>query len=153
MDSDVGSYLTSLGSSPIRCPPASISSAATQPGEIQDTRSSGAELASFVNRHLSSHIFSQLHENVGDWYRLEENLGEGAMGVVRRCIEKSNGRPWACKTISKSLLTSQEHVEALLDEVEIQAAVGDHGAIVGLHDVLEDDEVRRDTWQMPFQCR
>ena len=147
MDSDVGSCLTSLASSPTCCSPASVSAVAAQPLEIQDTPSSGAQLASFVN-----HIFSQLHENVGDQYWMLEKLGEGAVGVVRRCIEKSNGRQWACKTISKSLLTSQEHVEALIDEVEIQTAVGDHGVIVGLHDVLEDDKVRRDTWQMPFQC-
>ena len=156
MDSDSGSCRTSLSSSPTDCSPANISSAAAQPVEVQDTRSrdgsSGAELDSFVNRHLSSHIFSKLYENVEDQYRLEEKLGEGAMGVVRRCIEKSNGRQWACKTISKSLLTSREHVEALIDEVEIQTMVGDHSAIVGLHDVLEDAKVGRDTWQMPFQC-
>lgn len=90
----------------------------------------------------SSHIFFQAYEEVEWRYNLEEKLGDGCMGVVYRCTEKKTGRSWACKTIQKSNLSCAEDVAGLRDEVAALRILQNHSAVVSLHEVVEDDDVR-----------
>ena len=88
------------------------------------------------------HIFTQTYEYVECRYTLKDKLGDGFMGVVYRCTEKKTGQSWACKTIQKSKLSCREDVAGLRDEVAALRILRDHSAVVSLHDVVEDEDVR-----------
>ena len=75
-----------------------------------------------------------------------ENLGVGALGVVRRCIERNTGLEWACKTINKCNLEDKKDVALLQNEVAAMLELMDHSAVVTLHDVVEDEEVIIPSW-------
>ena len=52
-------------------------------------------------------------------YELGELLGEGAFGVVRRCVHRKTGQEFACKTVVKSQLKRRADVEDVRREVQI----------------------------------
>lgn len=52
-------------------------------------------------------------------YELGELVGEGAFGVVRRCVHRSTGQEFACKTVVKSQLKRRADVEDVRREVQI----------------------------------
>ena len=90
----------------------------------------------------TSHIFTKTYEGVECRYALGNVLGDGFMGVVYRCTEKKTGQSWACKTIQKTSLSCTEDVASLRNEVAALRILGDHLAVVSLHDVVEDEDVR-----------
>lgn len=122
-------------------PSASPREASKPPRHVRSSSANLESLSCWV--HFTSHIFMCKYEEVTSRYSMEKKLGEGAVGVVWRCIECSTGEEWACKTISKSQLTCYEDVEALLDEVAALRALADHAAIASLHDLMEDEQVGR----------
>ena len=67
------------------------------------------------------------------FYEMGEELGRGHFGVVRRCIHKHSGKPFACKTISKS------HLQDVHTEIAIMTSLSGHPHILRLYDVLQDD--------------
>ena len=91
---------------------------------------------------FTRHIFTQKYEPVAARYILQQILGTGATGEVWKCVGREDGRRWACKTIKKSWLQNREDVEALRNEVAVMLELADHTAAVGLHDVVEDEEVQ-----------
>ena len=65
-----------------------------------------------------------------DLYELNEVVGKGAFGVVRRGVNKETGHAIACKTISKSRLVCKEDVEDVKREVAMLNHVAGHPNIV-----------------------
>ena len=106
-------------------------------------RRSAGEIAN-AHSALTRCILLQPYVDLEDWYELGEILGDGMSGVVRRCREKNGGRLWACKTIAKVKLLCKEDVDALKMEIAAMRSLADHGSVVGLHDVLEDEKVREE---------
>ena len=100
------------------------------------------ELQNKDRNHFTRHIFAQQYEPVAARYSMQQVLGTGAMGEVWKCIAREDGRRWACKTIKKIRLQTPEDVESLRNEVAVMLELADHTAVVGLHDVVEDEEVQ-----------
>ena len=94
---------------------------------------------------LTDHIFGE-YEKVEFRYVLKEVLGDGKLGVVRRCVEKDSGTEWACKTIRKSQLVHRDDIEAVRNEVAAMMELSEHFIIVNLHDIIEDDVVSSQYW-------
>ena len=94
---------------------------------------------------LTDHIFGE-YETVEFRYVLKEVLGDGKLGVVRRCVEKDSGTEWACKTIKKSQLIYRDDIEAVRNEVAAMMELSEHFVIANLHDVIEDDSVSSPYW-------
>ena len=95
--------------------------------------------------NLTDHIFGE-YETVEFRYVLKEVLGDGKLGVVRRCVEKDSGTEWACKTIKKSQLIYRDDIEAVRNEVAAMMELSEHFVIANLHDVIEDDSVSSPYW-------
>ena len=109
---------------------------------LAPTRTRSANLESVQYRlNFTSYIFTHQYEDVSARYRMEEKLGGGANGEVWRCVESSTGHEWACKTIKKRHLMCHDDVDALLAEVAVLRALGDHAAVASLHDLMEDEKV------------
>lgn len=83
---------------------------------------------------------------LAQYYQVGEKVGEGRCGVsVRRCVERSTGRAYACKSTPKSMLLEPRKVDALRTEVAILEMLQGSPGIVQLHQVLEEPQVRRGT--------
>ena len=115
-----------------------------KPCHHHHTRRRSAGESANAQSVLTRCIFLQPYEDLEDRYELGEILGDGMAGVVRRCREKNGGRLWACKIIAKVKLLCKEDVDALKMEITAMRSLADHGSVVGLHDVLEDEKVREE---------
>lgn len=67
---------------------------------------------------------------INEIYDIQEAIGEGAFGVVRRVINKATKEEAACKIISKSKLENDEDIEDIKNEIAILNHVGGHSNIV-----------------------
>lgn len=74
-------------------------------------------------------------------YEPKEILGRGVSSTVRRCIDKENGREFACKIIDVSGAASDPEGSAIREstrrEISILRRVAGHPYIISLHDVFE----------------
>jgi len=79
-----------------------------------------------------------------DSYRIDELLGEGAFGEVRRCVYKEDMKDKrssikdyrAVKILSKSYMEKKE-VESFKNEVSCMKQI-EHPSIMGMHHFYED---------------
>lgn len=78
---------------------------------------------------LSTYIFTFLLR-----YSLEDIIGTGSFGTVRKCRDKVTGELFACKTIRKDRV---EDPQVLRNEIDLLAQVR-HPHIIQLMDVYED---------------
>jgi len=75
-----------------------------------------------------------------DVYRLGQQLGKGAFGVVRLAQKITNGDQSACKSISKGKLVCKEDVMDVQAEVAIMNLVAGHPYVVNLKNTYEDKD-------------
>ncbi|XP_074028168.1 ribosomal protein S6 kinase alpha-5 isoform X2 [Leptinotarsa decemlineata] len=61
----------------------------------------------------------------------EEIIGDGTFSIVRRCVQKSTGKEFAVKIVSKARDCTQE--------VNLLRACQDHPNIVSLHEFIQDE--------------
>jgi len=73
-------------------------------------------------------------------YELGDLVGEGAFGVVRRCIHRDTGQVYACKTVVKSQLKRRADVEDVRREVQILMMLSSHPNVAALLAIYEDNE-------------
>lgn len=78
-------------------------------------------------------------EAVYDGVRDGEVLGEGIAGVVRRITHKDTGIQRAVKRLDLELVTSDEDLDRLLDEIKIMCCL-DHPNVVCLEEVYEGEK-------------
>ena len=79
----------------------------------------GAHAKKERNRKL--HTEGSAHARITDFYDLndDEELGRGAYGVVVPAVQRSTGREYCCKTLSKLSIRSEEESQIVRDEVRI----------------------------------
>ncbi|GFP96020.1 calcium-dependent protein kinase 20 [Phtheirospermum japonicum] len=92
-------------------------------------------------------VLQRKTENIKDAYTLGRKLGQGQFGVTYYCSEKATNKPFACKTIAKRKLTTEEDVEDVRREIQIMhhlsgnpnviSIVGAYEDAVGVHVVME----------------
>lgn len=69
-------------------------------------------------------------------YELKEILGKGISSVVRRCLEKSTSREYACKIVEYN---SPSERDQTMKEIEVMRLIGSHPNIILIHDTFESD--------------
>eukprot|EP00249_Psilotum_nudum_P023359 c28846_g1_i1 orf=441-2168(-) len=90
------------------------------------------------NSLLTASVLRRQTENLKDLYVLGRKLGQGQFGTTYLCIEKSTGREYACKSIAKRKLISQEDVDDVVREIHILHHVSEHPNIVTIKGAYED---------------
>lgn len=71
-------------------------------------------------------------------YELKKELGRGQSGVTYLCVEKRTGREYACKSISRGKLLSEQEVEDVRREVLILQHLSGQPNIVEFRGAYED---------------
>ncbi|CAI5494410.1 unnamed protein product [Closterium sp. Naga37s-1] len=78
------------------------------------------------------------NENIHDIFDIGQQLGAGQFGTTYVCTERETGVHWACKTIPKSKLLTEDDVEDVRREVAILYHVQDSPNIVNIRGAYED---------------
>lgn len=79
------------------------------------------------------------------YYRMEETIGAGTYGVVRRAVERKGGEAYAVKSIAKrpkglAVLKVPRYLEKVQREIDVMNHLGKSLACVYLHDTYEDEK-------------
>ncbi|KAD5961727.1 hypothetical protein R6Q59_014707 [Mikania micrantha] len=73
-----------------------------------------------------------------DHYTIGRKLGHGQFGTTSTCMSKKNGKQYACKSISKRKLITEDDVEDVRREVEIMHHLSGHPNVVSIEGAYED---------------
>ncbi|KAJ9559118.1 hypothetical protein OSB04_013732 [Centaurea solstitialis] len=76
--------------------------------------------------------------NLKDLYILGKKLGNGQFGTTYLCIEKATGKEFACKTIAKRKLLTDEEEEEVRREIDIMHHLAGHPNVVTIKGAYED---------------
>ncbi|KAG9140507.1 hypothetical protein Leryth_027006 [Lithospermum erythrorhizon] len=73
-----------------------------------------------------------------DYYNLGEKVGHGQYGTTFRCTEKATGTEYACKSIAKRKLETQEDIDDVVREIEILHHLSGHPNVISIKGSYED---------------
>ncbi|XP_055807948.1 calcium-dependent protein kinase 20-like [Solanum dulcamara] len=76
--------------------------------------------------------------NLKEIYSLGRKLGQGQFGTTFLCVEKAQGKEFACKSIAKRKLTTEEDVEDVRREIQIMHHLAGHPSVVQIVGAYED---------------
>lgn len=85
-------------------------------------------------------ILDKPSEDIRKFYILGEKLGQGQFGITYKCEEKSTGKTYACKSILKKELNSEEDENAVKREIRIMKHLAGQPNIVEFKCAYEDDD-------------
>ncbi|KAK8532075.1 hypothetical protein V6N13_131418 [Hibiscus sabdariffa] len=76
--------------------------------------------------------------NFKEYYSLGRKLGQGQFGTTFLCVEKSTGKEYACKSIAKRKLLTDEDVEDVRREIQIMHHLAGHPNVISIKAAYED---------------
>ena len=76
--------------------------------------------------------------NIKEIYSLGRKLGQGQFGTTYLCVEKANGKEFACKSIAKRKLTTGDDVEDVRREIQIMHHLAGHPNVISIVAAYED---------------
>ncbi|XP_024981969.1 calcium-dependent protein kinase 26-like isoform X2 [Cynara cardunculus var. scolymus] len=87
---------------------------------------------------LVDKVLKNTNGHLKDHYKLGLKLGHGQFGTTSICIEKKTGKQFACKSISKRKLVTEEDVDDVRREVEIMHHLSGHPNVISIKGAYED---------------
>ncbi|KAK4768736.1 hypothetical protein SAY86_026886 [Trapa natans] len=87
---------------------------------------------------LTDSVLGRKTENIKELYSLGRKLGQGQFGTTFLCLERGTGKEFACKSILKRKLTTEEDVEDVRREIRIMHHLAGHPHIINIVDAFED---------------
>lgn len=73
-----------------------------------------------------------------EYYNLGQKLGHGQFGTTFLCVEKGTGRQYACKSIAKRKLLTNDDVEDVRREIQIMHHLAGQPNIISIKGAYED---------------
>ncbi|KAJ9184598.1 hypothetical protein P3X46_004310 [Hevea brasiliensis] len=73
-----------------------------------------------------------------EYYKLVGKLGHGQFGTTFLCVEKGTGKQYACKSIAKSKLSTQDDEEDVRREIQIMHHLSGHPDVISIKGAYED---------------
>ncbi|KAL6508434.1 Calcium-dependent protein kinase 25 [Orobanche hederae] len=71
-------------------------------------------------------------------FNLGHKLGHGQFGTTFHCVERRTGNEYACKSIAKRKLLTQEDVEDVRREIEIMHHLSGNSSVISIKGAYED---------------
>ncbi|KAK4834506.1 hypothetical protein QYF36_023968 [Acer negundo] len=73
-----------------------------------------------------------------EYYNLGRKLGHGQFGTTFLCLEKESGKEYACKSIAKRKLITEDDVEDVRREIQILHHLSGHSNVIAIEGAYED---------------
>lgn len=77
-------------------------------------------------------------DNFKEFFSLGKKLGQGQFGITFLCVEKATGHQYACKSIAKRKLVTDEDVEDVRREIQIMHHLSGHPNVISIKGAYED---------------
>lgn len=77
-------------------------------------------------------------DNFKEFFSLGKKLGQGQFGTTFLCVEKATGHQYACKSIAKRKLITDEDVEDVRREIQIMHHLAGHPNVISIKGAYED---------------
>ncbi|XP_062213167.1 nuclear pore complex protein NUP1-like [Phragmites australis] len=87
---------------------------------------------------LVGSVLKRKTENLRDKYSLGRRLGQGQFGTTYLCVERSTGKEFACKSIVKRKLVTDDDVEDVRREIQIMYHLAGHPNVISIRGAYED---------------
>ncbi|KAF8395496.1 hypothetical protein HHK36_019442 [Tetracentron sinense] len=100
-----------------------------KPHHIKRVSSVGLQVDSVLQRKTG---------NLKEIYSLGRKLGQGQFGMTFLCVEKATGKEFACKSIAKRKLTTEEDVEDVRREIQIMHHLAGNPNVISITGAYED---------------
>ncbi|KAJ7971348.1 putative Calcium-dependent protein kinase [Quillaja saponaria] len=100
-----------------------------KPHNVKRLSSAGLQAESVLRRKTG---------HVKEYYTLGRKLGHGQFGTTFLCVEKGTGKEYACKTIAKRKLLTDDDVEDVRREIEIMHHLAGNPNVVSIKGAYED---------------
>ncbi|KAK6131622.1 hypothetical protein DH2020_034636 [Rehmannia glutinosa] len=110
----------------------------SKPGEeAKQNKPSHIKRVSSVGLQVES-VLQRKTENLKEKYSLGRKLGQGQFGTTFLCVEKETNKEFACKSIAKRKLTTEEDVEDVRREIQIMHHLAGHPNVISIVGAYED---------------
>ncbi|KAM0068741.1 putative protein kinase CAMK-CDPK family [Helianthus debilis subsp. tardiflorus] len=76
--------------------------------------------------------------NLKHFFTLGKELGQGQFGTTFLCIDKGSGELYACKSIAKRKLLTDDDVEDVRREIQIMHHLAEHPNVISIKGAYED---------------
>ncbi|PON82571.1 Calcium dependent protein kinase [Trema orientale] len=76
--------------------------------------------------------------NFKEFYTFGRKLGQGQFGTTFLCVDKGSGKEYACKSIAKRKLITDEDVEDVRREIQIMHHLAGHPNVISIKGAYED---------------
>lgn len=76
--------------------------------------------------------------NLKEFFSMGKKLGQGQFGTTFLCVEKASGIQFACKSIAKRKLLTDEDVEDVRREIQIMHHLAGHPNVISIKGAYED---------------
>ncbi|KAG5608777.1 hypothetical protein H5410_020058 [Solanum commersonii] len=76
--------------------------------------------------------------NLKEFFSLGKKLGQGQFGTTFKCVEKGTGKEYACKSIAKRKLLTDDDVEDVRREIQIMHHLAGHPNVISIKGAYED---------------
>ncbi|CAI5955150.1 unnamed protein product [Closterium sp. NIES-64] len=95
-----------------------------------------------ADSHPRDHVLGKDYSDIAASFVIikKEVLGQGELGVVRRCVEVASGEVYACKTVEKKGIRTSEDADDVRRMLACLQAVRGHANVLTLKAVFEDAE-------------
>ncbi|RWW78339.1 hypothetical protein BHE74_00013445, partial [Ensete ventricosum] len=123
---------------PAKVPEAESKPAPERPPTDQPTKPNHVNRASSVAGLQVEFVLKSKTENLKDVYSLGRKLGQGQFGTTYLCVEKATGMEYACKSILKRKLTTEEDVEDVRREIQIMHHLSGNPNVISIKEAYED---------------
>jgi calcium-dependent protein kinase len=87
---------------------------------------------------LVGSVLKRKTENLKDKYSLGRRLGQGQFGTTYLCVERTTGKEFACKSILKRKLVTDDDVEDVRREIQIMYHLAGHPNVISIRGAYED---------------
>uniref|UniRef100_A0A7N0UYL2 non-specific serine/threonine protein kinase n=1 Tax=Kalanchoe fedtschenkoi TaxID=63787 RepID=A0A7N0UYL2_KALFE len=108
-----------------------------KPSEVARPKAVHVKRASSAGLQVES-VLQRKTGNLKEIYELGRKLGQGQFGTTVLCVEKATGKEFACKTIAKRKLTTEEDVEDVRREIQIMHHLAGHPNVISIVEAYED---------------
>ena len=100
-----------------------------KPASVKRVSSAGLRVDSVLQRETV---------NFKEFFSLGRKLGQGQFGTTFLCVEKVTGQEYACKSIAKRKLVTDEDVEDVRREIQIMHHLSGHPNVISIKGAYED---------------
>ncbi|XP_074587144.1 calcium-dependent protein kinase 10-like [Curcuma longa] len=123
---------------PVKVPEVEAKPAPSRSSTDRPKRPTHVKRASSVAGLQADFVLKRQTENLKDLYSLGRKLGQGQFGTTYLCGEKATGKEFACKSILKRKLTTEEDVEDVRREIQIMHHLAGHPNVISIKEAYED---------------